>query len=169
MKHVYILFLFLSLSLAAQVEPLWKYGNDINEEPVTYKIRGEKYYHYDNYITNGKDTIFKSVTDSITYYTLLKKRYLFVSYYPKEQQGIAIGFAGRKLYTLDIVDLKKPYRKWHYDFTALEDERDLKVGLDQIIDFIPKSGEIIFDIKFSFDKNSELKPLPNTKKDIPSY
>ena len=168
-----VLILFNFSNLLAQLHPLMEYSNiekdNSNNEYIVYRIKGRKYYRYEDFIVSKNDTIFKNDTNSLIYYTVFKKRYLFVSYYPEDQKRWAFGFQSRKLRMIDVIDLKKPYRKWHFDFKILENKENWRLGLDQVEGFNPKNGEILFSIKFAINTDFALRPLPNTKKHIPSY
>ncbi|KGO92212.1 hypothetical protein [Flavobacterium subsaxonicum] len=172
-NFIVLLFLFSSATLFAQLEPLWEYGrlkeNEKNHPYSTYRVKWKKYYFYEDYIVTGKDTIALNKSDDIIFYALYKKRYLFVSHYPKDQKHLAIGFAQRKLSKVDVIDLKKSHDRWSFNFKILEEDSSWRLGLDQINGFDPKTGEIIFDIKFAVSTYSKLRSLPITNKNIPSY
>ena len=161
MKSLLIfLIFFLPYGVSAQLEPLTKYDDlMVYKKDITYslyKIKGKKYQFYDNYIIKKKDTIYTIETDDIIYYMIYKKRYLFVSYYPIEQQSWSYGFEYRKLTKLHIIDLEKPNRKWQYNFESVEAKSKMRLGLGDISDFIPETGEIVFTVKFSVNTSGDV-------------
>ncbi len=79
---------------------------------------------------------------------------MFISYFPKEQKGWSLGFALRNLGKLDVIDLKKPSRKWHFDFKKIN-QPCRGVSLNRISEFNPKTGKVIIIDKFSFDVNNK--------------
>ncbi|MDG5493252.1 hypothetical protein [Psychroserpens sp. SPM9] len=165
--HV-LVFIFFTTSTLAQVEPLHKYDiADLDKDDSIYRIKGQKFYRYkktikknDSIINNevfrkDNDTIHDIKTEDITYYSIYKKRYLFISYYPKEQKGLSFGFSIRRLGKVDVIDLKKPSNKWHFNF-----EHDKGVSLSGISEFKPETGEIVFIYKFSINTNNESNSIP---------
>lgn len=178
-KNVIILVtvLLFTNSIVSQVEPLYNYDiidvDDYNGYSE-YRLQGKSYYRYSNEIEKNKDvtvysydivrvtdTIYNVKTEDITFFSILKKRYLFVSFYPKEQKGLSFGFSIRKLRRVDVIDLKYPTRKWYFDLEGI-----IGASLDGIYDFKPKQGEIIFNYKFSVDtsnKSTSIIPRKNIK------
>ncbi|ARV09633.1 hypothetical protein BTO05_08260 [Winogradskyella sp. PC-19] len=171
-KNVFfvVISLFFATIAIGQVDPLYNYDvidiDDYNGYSK-YRLQGKKYYLHHNKITKNKDsiifnevlirdkdTILNIKTDNITFFSILKKRYLFVSYYPKEQKGSSLGFSLRNLGKVDVIDLKHPTRKWYFD---LKDNFGL--DLRGIVDFKPAKGEIIFNYKFSINTNKEMKSI----------
>ncbi|MGS2725042.1 hypothetical protein ACU8DI_00425 [Psychroserpens sp. BH13MA-6] len=165
--------IFFTTMAIAQVEPLYNYDDlELDDEfpgYFVYKIKGQKYYRYDNKIIKNeeaiiyndviirdKDTIYSVKTDDIIYYSIYKKRYLFVSYYPKEQKGSSLGFSIRRLEKVDVIDLKNPLKKWHFNFREIRGP----LSLGGISKFKPNTGEIIFNYKFSIDTNNKSKSIP---------
>lgn len=172
MKNLFIItFLVFSLNTFAQLDPLGNYLQ-LTEEKLDYdlyKINGKKYLFYRNCIISDLDTIYKKDTLNLLCYTLFKERYLFISCYPKEEKIWSTPFFYRVFKSLSVIDLKSPYKKWHYNFTGLTNEHRQRITLGNILSFKPKTGEIIFDIRFSINSESELKHLPNSSLNIPSY
>lgn len=169
---LFILFV-IPFKAASQTEPLWNYENrkmnkEGNDSLVVYKIRNKNYFFYRNYIVHKSDTIFKINAEDLVCYSLYKKRYLFVSYYPREQIGWSIGFSLRNLTVLDIIDLKSHNQKWQYDFKALGANYGVGVSLAKISEFDPETGKIFFDIKLSIDDKSEIDIIKNDSK-FPSF
>jgi hypothetical protein len=170
-----VISIFFTTSAIAQIEPLNKYDiidiDDYNGYSI-YRFQGKKYYRYNKTIKNkditiynyeiikNKDTILSIKTEEITFFSIYKKRYLFVSYYPKEQKGSSFGFSLRRLGKVDVIDLKNPFKKWHFDI-----EHDKGVSLGGISEFKPNTGEIIFNYKFSIDTNNKSKSIPIHKYD----
>lgn len=177
LKILVLVSIFFTTLAIAQVESLNEYDiTDIDNNDIeysTYRIKGEKYYlHYNKTKTNegnsigydfflkGKDTIYSVKYKDITCYTIYKKRYLFISYYPKELENKSYGCSILRLGKVDVIDLKNPSKKWYFNI-----EKDLGVSLGGISEFKPKTGEIVFMYKFSVDTKNETKSIPVHKND----
>uniref|UniRef100_UPI00404AC404 hypothetical protein n=1 Tax=Flavobacterium sp. TaxID=239 RepID=UPI00404AC404 len=167
-KIILMLFVFFTMTMHAQIEPIYKYdySNLDDEDPgyITYTIKGKKYYDYGKIFLKGKDTILQVETEDIVRYSLYKKRYLFVSYFPIEQRGWSLGISLRNLGKLDVIDLKNPSRKWHFDFKKIN-QPCRSVSLGSISKFNPKTGKVIVIDKFSFDVNNDFDIIRTNKND----